>query len=1213
MAASLSALTLVSYLQRWDAGAQRLTVNLLVVPVGDPRQPLTQGWSTVPAGPAFEGATPEVAVHIGSDPTLLPTVADIAAKGAPFRLEPPADQAAIFAALAAQYKLTAAPTAPERSGAGNLRKYLPISYRTAFGFTAPSTDLAVVDDSYHCARRCKPETNPSEVPWSDEISWGDIIAMLLRQPKVAQAAGLIHQIELDVGTRFAAGGWLFFSLAGGAFQPQAAADPAFVRLFGTRVPALGGARPVFTPVLFPIAADAATAIALGPLDAVFPEAVEFDDGFAKIVHASQARTADHAEDGDTTFLAPLRDMGIRLGWDDESMVVRLDRGLSETSPDGSALPLAPTGAAGYRVDVRSVGSPNWTSLTRIQAAGLAIGAARIDPFETELMVEVHPSQLGGTQFWIPPHYTFWRGGSLVADTDDQRDIEAEDTSRPSLYQPLGNGAAPLRYGRDYEFRVRMVDATGGGPLLADVIHNPAPAPTARLRFRRYVPLGALAVTTNGASMPTQFLLQRPGIGYPQAEFSGAVNAAQRLAAQARASRAAGTVTALLVPDPDAEFVELRVMVLMPRFDPTGQTAGYAELYRTTRAFPALDTAGEAGAGLQIELAWVDCAHLTDVTWASGSSTLGAETGPVSLPTGRMVRIEARAVARDDAGYFGNEHARYGDRVLLTKEPLFQQASVEPALFAATLPSQALASVFLQPDHVTTNPSQAAVVQASAAPVLVVRIAQAVDLVEDDGVLMAAAGQRMLFGCRGLKHVIAPDYSSIQLTALAEMPNRWINVLRLPIARDWSWLGYANDPFKVTRTVTLVGNGETIVTDLGVFGVQHTISLQARRGTVDREQFELCVIDALEPPLGSDGLPYELDVRYDVVAVLLTGAPQTFSVTNRLPITQTPRQVPQIVATGHAFSDYRVLGDYEETGTRERVLWVEFAEPPADPRDRYFARVLYSTADPMLLPATEPLADPPSYDKRPLDPELVRVVRPGQSRDLAGLGAMQRLVPCETAFGEKPRHYLLRPPPTLSAGSPELFGFFTYEFAVGHDRGPATDPIWVTAQGRFGPALVLEGVQHPAPPLPIDVARDRVADMLHVSSEFARAVKDGRVLSPARPNTEVWAVAYARVRQADGASWRNVQIDRRRATIKQRELGDRQRSAAVTAIASWRGAEIRQGLADWGLSEKTPIGFLAVELLPEPNARFADPLGGDLGQVRVLRSSRLVSAGDTCCL
>lgn len=1212
MASPLSALTLVTYLRGWDAAARCLSIDLLIVPVGDPRQPLTTGWPGLPASPAFQGAGIEVAAHLGADSTALPTAAGMAASAMTFSLPAPAQQADIFTALATQYKLTAPPAAPARSGAANLKKYLPTSYRRAFGFTAPSTELAVIDDSYHCARRCPPSSSASDVPWSDEISWGDVFAMLLRQPVVARAAGLIHRIELDVGTRYEAGGWLFFSLtAGSAFQPQAAADASFVRLFGARVPVLKHARPVFTPVLFPIAPTAAAAAAFGPMDDVFPEAAAFDDGFAKIVHASQARSADHAEDGADSFQAPLKDMGIRLGWDDESMVVRLDRGLSETQPDGSPLPLAPTGAAGYRVDVRAAGSFGWSSLTRIQAKGLAIGAARIPGFETELMVEVHPSQIG-TQFWVPPHYAFWRGGSLVADTDHQREIGGEDMSSPNLYEPIDHQAAPLRYGQDYEFRVRMVDATGGGPGLADVPFNPAEAPTARLRFRRHVPLGPLKVSANSVVLPSSFELERPGIGYPQAEFAGAPNATSRLADQARANRVTATVAPLEVADPDAEFAELRVMVLMPRFDPSGQAAGYRELYRTTRAFPGLDANGDAPAPLEISLSWVDCTRLSDISWSSGAAVPGSESGPLQLPTARRLRIEARALAREDTGYFGDERARYGQMALLTAEPLFRPAIVEPALFTPGLPSQMLASVYLQPDPVVSVPSQAAVVQATASPVLVSRLAQAVDLIEDEGVLMPSPGRRMVFGCRGLKHVVAPDFSSIQLTAVAELSNRWINVLRLRIDRDWSWLGYADDPFRITRTVTMVDDGTTHVSNLGVLGMQHTVSLHALRSEVDRDRFELCLVDALEPPLGGDGLPRELQVTYEVTATLRTGAPQKLEVTNRLPVTQPPRQVPRIVATGHAFSDYRVLGDYEETGVRERVLWIEFAEPPADPRDAFFARALYQTADPMLLPVVEPLADPPAYDKRPLDPELVRVVRPGQMRDLAGLSVMQRLVPCETAPGDKPRQFLLRPPPTLTAGSPELFGMFTYEFAVGHDRGPAAEPLWVTAQGRFGPAIVLEGVQHPAPPLPIDVARDRSIKALHVSSEFARAVKDGRVLTASPPNTEIWVVAYARVMQADGASWRNVQIGRRRANPRRHRPKAKRLPAAVLAEATWTEAEIRHSLSLWGLPDKTPMGFIAIELIPEPNGRFDDPLGGDLGQVRVLRSSRLVSAGGSCC-
>jgi len=310
----------------------------------------------------------------------------------------------------------------------------------------------------------------------------------------------------------------------------------------------------------------------------------------------------------------------------------------------------------------------------------------------------------------------------------------------------------------------------------------------------------------------------------------------------------------------------------------------------------------------------------------------------------------------------------------------------------------------------------------------------------------------------------------------------------------------------------------------------------------------------------------------------------------------------------------VFGDYEGTGTRERMLWIEFEEPLDDARDGYFARVLASTTDPMLMPGSEPHADPPAYDKAPLDPESVRVIRPGQVQDLSGLGVAQRLVPCQPIAGEPVRHYLLPLPPTLTSAAPELFGFFTYEFTVGHDVVDPEDPWWCTAQSRFGPPLVLEGVQHPAPALPIDIYRDPVFGGYTISSTFARPVKDGINYMPQIPATDIWIVVYARVARADGENWQNVKLEARRAQ-PQREKKRRGSNVggATRAEARFTDAVLADLLKECGLPEQTPLTFLAVELLPEPNGTFAAPLGGDLGDVRILRTSRLVPAGDRCCV
>jgi len=45
----------------------------------------------------------------------------------------------------------------------------------------------------------------------------------------------------------------------------------------------------------------------------------------------------------------------------------------------------------------------------------------------------------------------------------------------------------LRYGERYEFRVRLADATGGGPTLADQHVQEGEAPTAIFHMKRHVP------------------------------------------------------------------------------------------------------------------------------------------------------------------------------------------------------------------------------------------------------------------------------------------------------------------------------------------------------------------------------------------------------------------------------------------------------------------------------------------------------------------------------------------------------------------------------------------------------------------------------------------------------------------------------------------------------------------------------------------------------
>jgi hypothetical protein len=317
-------------------------------------------------------------------------------------------------------------------------------------------------------------------------------------------------------------------------------------------------------------------------------------------------------------------------------------------------------------------------------------------------------------------------------------------------------------------------------------------------------------------------------------------------------------------------------------------------------------------------------------------------------------------------------------------------------------------------------------------------------------------------------------------------------------------------------------------------------------------------------------------------------------------------VPVVVAAGIALTPYIRDGEYATTASRTKRLWLEFAEPLADPRDAWFVKPLTSTPDPMLLPGAEPVADPLVVEGPALDPELVRVITPGQVQDLAGLSTMQRLEPSSTSD----RHFLVPLPPNTAPSSPELFSFYTYQICAGHDAGPVSDPLWSTAQGRFGEPLVLEGVQHPPPELACSVIAAPNGE-IRVRSPYGAPYVGLRRVLPNPPNTEIWVVLYARVMQADGSTKRNIQIDLRRVRIP-REPQRKTPTLVVEGEVVWSGADVKAALTLAGLPVEAHIGTLAVEVLPEPNGSFADPLGGDLGEVRILRTSPLVAVERGCC-
>jgi hypothetical protein len=216
------------------------------------------------------------------------------------------------------------------------------------------------------------------------------------------------------------------------------------------------------------------------------------------------------------------------------------------------------------------------------------------------------------------------------------------------------------------------------------------------------------------------------------------------------------------------------------------------------------------------------------------------------------------------------------------------------------------------------------------------------------------------------------------------------------------------------------------------------------------------------------------------------------------------------------------------------------------------------------------------------------------------------------------------PLPVEPDSPKLFGLWSYEFRIGHDYDPDNaDPtrvrdLWSTAQGRFGPPLVVSSIQHPPPQLFCTASRTH--DNITVAAPYAAAYL-GDTLLPATAKTQVppsltmmWFLLYAQATQLDGTDQRNILIDR--ALDAGLFNADGQRQPTRHARVTWTWAQIALKLRAIGFRSDAPLSVMAVELAGRPAEHqrrefYKDPLGGDLGFVRVLRSSTLLKVENLC--
>jgi hypothetical protein len=925
----------------------------------------------------------------------------------------------------------------------------------------------------------------------------------------------------------------------------------------------------------------------------------------------------------------------------------------------------------------------------------------------ELPYQVYPLQLDGDtskNYWLPMYFANWNGHNMVLPDDEAAEIyqthNVDVNSDPEQVIPVGKqdpsdpeypnkktgtsakgpaknqmnqvyAAQPvttqLRYGKQYEFRIRLQDLSGGGPALDPAVKpiNETPSETGRCHFKRFVQPNQMRVedlpfNTDNLSAPTALKLRRPLIGYPAVVYTSGYADSVTLLKKASLKvlepdpTHAKSHEAFGIADPDVDRVEIIVEVQTLKMDNLLSVSGaenYVHLYTTRRPFPAVNNEDDFEAVLNIPILYRQChvLHVGDELDLVNDLQL---PGPIDtlpeiyLPTARVIRLTLRAVCEDKAqntDYYGllndanhEMDIRFG-HILQTR--LYQASMDETNLTINAALSQELQGIYIQPDPPSVFDGKLITLliggQVEKAPDGIQLLAKQLNLESSGMTLTADKGQRVQFGVSNrIRHTLAPENSSVTFSSKGDLNNHWLCAIRLDLDRDWTWDALQDRGFIIKRTVCFTHDKaatETETIEVGDIKVSHTASFEALQNP-QRDFTRLVFIDAVEPknprmqppPNNTQPrFPDTIEVSYTIQAQFkLTPPPlkdidKTLAI--QLPITTPPAQIPQIASAGVALSPYHRNGKYSATQPRRHYLWIEFVDPPLDPDDIFFARVLANAPDQLISNNQPEQFVAPSEPALPLDPETIRVVIPGASNDLAGINAMQ---PMQKAT-DSDRHYLLPLPPGLQADSPEMFGFFTYELRVGHYRNKNTqEMVWCTAQGRFGRPLRATGIQHPAPTLTATVNRDK--EKLYVSAPYALAVFNGKNVTADPPRTTLWCLLYAQVKQADNKDFRNILLDekqldwrvqiefdktvdwitqydnsQRRAlkTIsiknwkddlnyakfqhiyKLADLTQVNKDATRYGTTAWSNDEITQLLQLYGLPSDLPLSVLVVEMLP----------------------------------
>jgi hypothetical protein len=1073
-----------------------------------------------------------------------------------------------------------APAAVDASLA--VKKYLPLTYRKAFNFTAPRTPNAVIDDSYLCAIRGQKDL-PKFVP-DYKVSWGKVYAHLLRHPLLAENGGLLYKTTVQLADDdFAKGGWLYIDIKPGTpyANEQVVSlsddDGPFIARYAARMPILkkGEACSLFASVLFPVIKKGA--IPAGSFDELFIEAARFNDGFASIVHANQPVSHNLLKEEQDGF-HPQKEMGIRLGWEDEQILIWYLRQLAIDETVGSDRLDAPLGVNGFHIDVRinetSGGAlASWESLTAVESNGSMTlegtksldGTVLLKPVEFgswkgELPFQVYPTKIdsaGGTNYWLPIYFGSWNNASLVLPDKVAARLYANEQDKHNpvtvseTYRTIDT-VTKLVYGTSYDFRVRMSDISGGGPEPGAEPLNKLQSHIATIPFKRYVAPNTLRIlnsdevrfNTDSVNFDSNMLrIARPLLGFPAVIYTGkytdpVTELQKAFEANIAKQIAEKKAEAFGIADPDVVKVEIKVEVETLQLDNLASDDGqehYITLYKTYRTFPkAFNDA------VEIPVKYIDEKKLNLTEKATPfadpvhNKTIGVSTGTIILPTVRHIRLTLRAVCEGDDSYWGNVNdnpdlnSRYGKTTVLK---IFMPSKNEVDLFSGTVDPPVLQGIYLQPDPVSVklNPLVFKTLQGvkEGMPDIVQRLARQLDLECKESTLLARNGERVQFWCSNMaRHTMAPDNSSLTFANKKELEGHWFVCTNLRVERDWTWDGLETSSVIVQRRRRWGSDGEELdkktYETIGDLDMRRIASFQAiqedEAGTVHRDYTRLIFIDIIDMHPAGNALPDVAEVQYSL-------QPQFRHSWGDKPLTDPDFQTKALLlpTTINPVQIPKLVG--AGIALSPYVRNVPYSATEARQRFLWleFDKLPEDEHDDIFCRV---LAYAPDQLLSNNNPELMNIpvesplpIDPEYVRTITLSSGHEHsglgaMQKLEKSIDKERHFYLLPTPPGLHPESPELFGLFTYEFRYGH-----SDRVWSTAQGRFGRQLRVSGLQHPAPNMLCMVTRDE--KKICVSAPCASAVYNGKNVTSDPPRTSIWCLLYAQVKQADGLDYRNI--------------------------------------------------------------------------------------------